>query len=183
MPTRKANKVPPGKPSPSPNKTPNPEATAPGARGERPDGGLGRGGVRPGRGSQVRTWLHVSGDSQGVVFTWEGLAGVPRPERRGRGGQKCQSERQGAWELTLFLQTGTAVEARFALAVHRVWREGGEAATWGEKGAGPRVLSGVHTDALVLLPQPLPEQPRAVQRPPTRTRSYILFCCIFQVDK
>lgn len=45
--------------------------------------------------------------------------------------------REGAWELTLLLQTGTSVEARFALAVHRVWREGGEAATWGEKGAGP----------------------------------------------
>lgn len=65
IPEPKANKVPPVNLSPSRNKTPNLEATAPGERGERPDGGLGRGCVRPGRGAGVRTRVQVSEDSQG----------------------------------------------------------------------------------------------------------------------
>ena len=68
----KVNRVPTIKASPSPNKTPNLDATALGARGRRRDKGPGQRGERPGRVFPVRTWLHVPADSRGFMPSWGG---------------------------------------------------------------------------------------------------------------
>lgn len=178
----KANRVPPVKlPLPS-TKTPNLEATAPCGHGREAEELPGRGGVLPERGSRARTWLHVSGDAQGFVHTWVELEGYPRPEHRGRGEEKCQRKRHGAWQGYSAPPNGRVRGSPHSLG-SELRLEGGEAATWREKARARGLYVCVHTTARVLIPQPPAEQPRAVQRPPTRTCSYILFCCIFQVDK
>lgn len=141
IPKPKANKVPPVKPSPSPNETRNLEATAPGERSKRPDGGLGRGGVSPGRGARVLTRVRVSVDSQG-----RGRGGCAHLGGA-CGGPKTGTQGQRWAEESGVLGADPAPPNRQVRGGPHclgcaLWREGGEAATWGKKrGAGPQVLS------------------------------------------
>lgn len=146
MPKPKANKVPPVKPSPSPNKTPNPEGTAPGVRGQRPDGGLGRGGVRPGRCSQVRTWLHVAGIRRGLCPPWRDLQGLQDPSAGAEVGRSVKARERGAWELTLAAPNRQVRGGPFCLG-GAPCQEGGSGGrdVGREEGRGaPSPLSSVH---------------------------------------
>lgn len=179
----KPNRVPAIKASPSPNKTPNLDATALGKRGMRQDRGPGQGGVRPGRGFRVRTWLHISGDSWGFVPTWVGLAGYPRREHRGGGAETCQKKRAALTEAPGFSeQAGLRRPALRRLCTLSGGKE--ERPRPGKRrrrAREPRPHQCAHKRSCHSTAAPRTTTGGAAS---SHTHSsYILFCCIFRVDK
>lgn len=164
---------------PFPNETPNLEATEPGARSKREASGPEPGDELPGPGSRTRTWPHVPGDWEGVCAHLGGARGWPRTRGQRWAEVSGLGTRPGGRHPAPAHRR--VLGSRDPAAPHPAWgRE--ERLPPGEagEGAGP---TQVCTAALGASSHSRPEQPRAVQLSPTRTRSYILFCCIFQVDK